>query len=256
MKLRWFGTSAISYTQNGQIIIFDPFCGRNKKLGCFSLQELAAQGDIFITHGHFDHLADVPLILAENKAVVYCSQPTADTLISQGVPLERVKAVRPGQILTLGHFNIHVFQGKHIKFDSKLILRTFFNLRLLRYFASFIRILKINSKFPEGQTLIYVIETNDKKIMHMGSLNLADGEVYPQCPDILALPFQGRSDLENYALSFVKKIRPKTIYLHHFDDAFPPVSSSVETGIFIRNVEKDFPDVKVIVPKRGEVINI
>jgi len=256
MKLRWFGTATISYTQNGQTIIFDPFCGRNEKLGCSSLQELAAQGDIFITHGHFDHLADVPLILAENEAVVYCSQPTADTLISQGVPHERVKAVRPGQILTVGHFNIHVFQGKHINFDRKLILRTFFNLRLLRYFASLIRILKISSKFPESQTLIYVIEADGKKIMHMGSLNLAAGEVYPQCPDILALPFQGRSDLETYALSFVKKIRPKTIYLHHFDDAFPPVSSSVDTGIFIRNVEKDFPDIKVIVPKRGEVINI
>jgi L-ascorbate metabolism protein UlaG (beta-lactamase superfamily) len=256
MKLRWFGTATISYTQNGQTIIFDPFCGRNKKLGCFSLRELAVQGDIFITHGHFDHLADVPLILAENETVVYCSQPAADTLISHGVPHERVKAVRPGQILTVGHFNIHVFQGKHINFDSKLILRTFFNLRLLRYFASFIRILKINSKFPEGQTLIYAIEADGKKIMHMGSLNLADGEVYPLDPDILALPFQGRSDLETYALSFVEKIRPKTIYLHHFDDAFPPVSNSVETGIFIRNVEKDFPDIKVIVPKRGEVINI
>ena len=90
----------------------------------------------------------------------------------------------------------------------------------------------------------------------MGSLNLADGEDYPQGLDILALPFQGRSDLETYALSFIEKIRPKTIYLHHFDDAFPPVSSSVATGIFIRNVEKDFPDIKVIVPKRGEVINI
>lgn len=256
MKLRWFGTAAISYTQNDQSIIFDPFCGWNKKLECFTHQELATQGDIFITHGHFDHLADVPLILAQNKAVVHCSQPTADLLISQGVPHERVKVVRPGQILTAGHFNIHVYQGKHINFDRKLILRTFFNLRLLRYFGIFIRILKTNSKFPEGQTLVYVIEADGKKIMHLGSLNLADGEDYPRGLDILALPFQGRSDLETYALSFVEKIRPKTIYLHHFDDAFPPVSSSVETAIFIRNVEKDFPDIKFIVPKRGAVINI
>jgi L-ascorbate metabolism protein UlaG (beta-lactamase superfamily) len=106
MNMRWFGTAAISYTQDGQTIIFDPFCGRNKKLGCISPQELATQGDIFITHGHFDHLADVPLILAENKAVVYCSQPTADTLISQGVPSERVKVVRPGQSLTVRHFSV------------------------------------------------------------------------------------------------------------------------------------------------------
>ena len=256
MNMRWFGTAAISYTQDSQTIIFDPFCGRNKKLGCFSPQELATQGNIFITHGHFDHIADVPLILAENEAVVYCSQPTADTLISQGVPSERVKVVRPGQSLIVGHFNIHVFQGKHINFDSKLILRTIFNLRFLRYFTSFIRMLKIFGKFPEGQTLIYFIEVDGKRIMHMGSLNLAEGEVYPQGVDILALPFQGRSDLETYALSFVAKVRPKTIYLHHFDDTFPPVSSTIETGIFVRNVAKDFPNIKFIIPKRGAVINI
>ena len=256
MKLRWFGTAAISYTQNDQTIIFDPFCGWNKNLGCFTHRELATQGDIFITHGHFDHLADVPLILAQNNAVVYCSQPTADVLISQGVPPERVKVVKPGQVLTVGYFHVRVYQGKHISFDRKLILRTLFNIRLLHYFVSFIRILKINRKFPESQTLIYVIEAGGKRIMHMGSLNLADGEVYPQDLDILALPFQGRSDLEAYALSFVEKIRPKTIYLHHFDDTFPPVSSSVETGIFIRNSENDFPSIKFIVPKRGEAINI
>ena len=149
-----------------------------------------------------------------------------------------------------------MYQGNHINFDNKLILRTIFNRRFLRYFASFIRMLKTFGKLPEGQTLIYVIEVDRKKIMHMGSLNLADGEVYPQGVDILALPFQGRSDLETYALSFVAKIRPKTIYLHHFDDTFPPLSSTIETGIFIRNVAKDFPNIKFVIPKRGAVINI
>jgi L-ascorbate metabolism protein UlaG (beta-lactamase superfamily) len=256
MKIRWFGTAAISYTQDDKTIIFDPFCGRNKKLGCFSPRELAAQGDIFITHGHFDHLADVPEILARNTATVYCSQPEAESLIKFGVAPERIVAVSPGQNLSLGPFSIRVLKGKHIIFDRKLVLQTFLSWRAIRYFTNFVKMLKVANKFPERQTLVYNIEVDGKRIMHMGSLGLAEDEVYPAAPDILVLPFQGRSDLDTYALPFVAKIKPRTIYLHHFDDSFPPVSNTIETKKFIRNVEEAFPRMKFIVPERGSTINI
>jgi L-ascorbate metabolism protein UlaG (beta-lactamase superfamily) len=256
ISIKWFGTAAISYTHADTTIIFDPFCGLNKKLGCFTPEELAAQGDIFITHGHFDHLADVPAVLAKGKATVHCSQITADHLINSGVNRDRIKVIAPGQNLTAGAFNIHVLKGKHIDFDRKLVVKTILNFRVLRYSGNFFRMLKTAKEFPEGQTLIYIIEVDGKRIMHMGSLDLAAGETYPQDVDILMLPFQGRSDLSTYALPFITKIKPKSIYLHHFDDSFPPLSRTIETGEFIRNVRKDFPEMKFIIPQRGEAINI
>jgi len=256
MEIRWLGTAAISYKQDDRTIIFDPYGGTNKKLGCYSAQELATYGDIFITHGHFDHLADVPAIMALNKAKVYCAHLAAQSLINLGVDQSRITVVTPGRKIVAGPFNIRVLKGKHIDFDRKLILKTLLNLRVLRYFRNFLKVLSMTKKFPEGQTLIYEMEVDGKKIMHMGSLALAEGENYPQNVDILVLPFQGRSDLEMYALPFVAGIKPKIIYLHHFDDTFPPISNTISTDKFVQNVRKDFPEIKFIIPLRGSEISI
>jgi L-ascorbate metabolism protein UlaG (beta-lactamase superfamily) len=256
MEIKWLGTAAISYKHNDKTIIFDPYGGINKKLGCYSARELATYGDIFITHGHFDHLADVPAIMAQNKAKVYCAYLAAQSLINLGVDQSRIAVIAPGRKIIMGPFNIRVFKGKHIDFDRKLILETLLNLRVLRYFRNFLKVLSMAKKFPEGQTLIYEIEVDGKKIMHMGSLALAEGENYPQNVDLLVLPFQGRSDLSTYALPFVAGIKPKAIYFHHFDDAFPPFSNTISPDKFVQNVRNDFPDIKFIVPSRGSGINI
>jgi L-ascorbate metabolism protein UlaG (beta-lactamase superfamily) len=255
MEIKWFGTAAVSYSQNKKTIIFDPFCGWNKKLSCPTPVELAAQGNIFITHGHFDHLLDVPAILAKGMASVHCSKTAAQILIRQGVPLQRISIVEPGKNISDVPFNIVVLAGRHIVFDWKLILKTIFNIRMIRHFGSLVRILNLANEFKEGQTLIYLIEVAGKTILHMGSLNLDDQETYPQGVDILALPYQGRSELADYALSIVAKIQPKTIYLHHFDDSFPPISSTVETGKFRQILARDFPEIKLIVPERGKEEN-
>ncbi len=46
------------------------------------------------------------------------------------------------------------------------------------------------------------------------------------------LPFQGRSDLTEYALPLAERLAPKAILLDHWDDAFPPMSAEIETGAF------------------------
>jgi L-ascorbate metabolism protein UlaG (beta-lactamase superfamily) len=256
MEIKWFGTAAITYTQDNKTIIFDPFCGRNEKLGCYLPEELADKGNIFITHGHYDHLADVPVVMVLNNVKVHCSHPVAESLINLGVEQNRIQVVVPGQNIIEGPFNIRVLKGKHIDFDRKLIFKTLFNVRVLRYFRRFLKMLFSTGKFPEGQTLIYEIEIGGKKIVHMGSLDLAEGENYPQNVDILVLPFQGRSDLDIYSLPFVAKIKPKTIYLHHFDDTFPPVSNTISTDKFVQDVRKNFPDISFIIPERGVTITI
>lgn len=81
-------------------------------------------------------------------------------------------------------------------------------------------------------------------------------ELYPGEVDLMTIPFQGRSDIDDYAMQFVRMIKPKALYLHHFDDSFPPVSSTVQTRRFSEAVKKDFPEINVIVPVHGQTVSI
>lgn len=51
-------------------------------------------------------------------------------------------------------------------------------------------------------------------------------------------------------IEFVKKFMPHTLFLHHFDDTFPPLSSAVDTTKF-NEITHLFPDILVILPQYG-----
>lgn len=63
----------------------------------------------------------------------------------------------------------------------------------------------------------------------MGSLGLSENEDYQEGADLLCLPYQGSSTLEAHARKVLQRLKPKAVLLTHFDDAYPPVSDTVET---------------------------
>jgi len=252
LNITWFGTATISYTQDDRTILFDPFLGWNTELRCFAPGELPDCNRIFITHGHFDHILDAPGIIAKGKACISCSQTAAQHLKDLGVKRDRINIIVPGQKIEEGPFTIRVLAGKHIVFDWPLIATTVFNVRMMRHVKNLLRILRASAKCKEGQSLVYDIECGGRQMLHFGSFNLADGETYPEGADVLIMPFQGRSDMGTYALAVAAKLKPKAVFLHHFDDAFPPISRTVDTAEFVRQAAKAFPSMKIIVPKRGK----
>ena len=57
-------------------------------------------------------------------------------------------------------------------------------------------------------------------------------ELY-RAADALILPYQGRSDLATCGWAIVERLRPKAVYLDHWDDSFPPLTATVDTRPFI-----------------------
>lgn len=248
IEIRWFGTAALCITHEDSSLLFDPFVPLNPSLRYATAEELAGMGDIFLTHGHFDHAYNVPLIARLGTGKIHCSPETAVLLTELGVAPERLSPLQPGKVIEYGPFTIKVFLGKHIHFDTMLLVRTLISRRMIGNFRQFRWLMKTHKKFTMGTVLVYQIEAGGKKILHLGSLNLAGEENYPEETDILTLPFQGRSDLDVYALKFVEKIKPKNIYLHHFDDTFPPMSSNVDCSRFVEAVNKAYPELNVVIP--------
>ena len=75
------------------------------------------------------------------------------------------------------------------------------------------------------ETVCFLIKAEGKKIFVMGSMALSDIE-YPQKPDLLILPYQGKSDLLEPALETVAKLKPLCVLTDHFDNTFPPFSGN------------------------------
>jgi len=248
MEIKWYGTAAVSMTSADERILFDPFFSLNNPEKYISMQEILDTRHIFITHGHFDHTLHVPELLKAGQAKVYCHEIVAAKLKKQNVAAERIVCIKPGDIIELENFEIMVFPGEHISFDRRLIIQTLFNRRVFKWMKNLGKIINGFLHYHKGQVLIYNIKAEGKQILHLGSLGMCFTEMYPEAVDLMTLPFQGRSDMEEYALHFIRRIKPHAVFLQHFDDSFPPVSSEVDTTRFQRIMADLFPDIKIIKP--------
>jgi len=260
VTLTWLGTASVLLRSGGGAIVFDPYMqdGNAAQRGALRNAVLSAHS-VFITHGHLDHLASVPELLRENTAArVYCTKTPRDTLIKHGVDAERVSLVAAGDTVSVAGFDVSVLSGSHIRFDVPIVLSTL--LRSLKRFKDAKRILDISKRYPEnGETVIYRVspcgDSGGKILVVMGSLGLDENTLYG-APDVLVLPYQGRSDIAKSAAQVVRKLCPKIIVLDHFDDAFPPISRFIDPSKFIKTMSREFPDAQVIIPQIGKEIEL
>jgi L-ascorbate metabolism protein UlaG (beta-lactamase superfamily) len=254
MKLKWYGTATILLEQDGVQLLFDPFIPLNHNVYQPPLDELTAISNILLTHGHLDHASSIPAIMqhGDGKSTVYCTDSPREWLISKGVEEKRVHKITPGDILNSDPFEVQVLKGKHIVFDRLLLVKTLLSPRVLANWGNLRYMLKENKSCREaGETVVYYISTKEKSVLLLGSLNLDEETKYPEGADLFILPFQGRSDMSKYAMNIVDRLMPKKVLLDHFDNSFPPISSSVDTEQFISLMKQKYPDTPIICPQAG-----
>lgn len=239
MKLQWYGTAALLVFDNETVLAFDPFFGirlGEKNPGRVSTRDVGLAvlvSDVFVTHGHFDHIIQIPAVFSGGKTMIHATATPCDTLKSHGIPERQLDVISPGWSSRFGKMKITAYQGRHCVFDTPLVIKT-----ALRYLNPFrlshgLRLLRCNREFPEnGEILFYELESEGKRLQIMGSMGLDPEEEYPTGADLLILPYQGRSDPVKYAASLVERLRPKAVLLDHYDDSFPPMTAQVRTAAF------------------------
>lgn len=239
MKLQWYGTAALRISDGNTAIAFDPFLGipkgsrRPQSVSADIPSELRQVSDVFVTHGHFDHMIQIPALYAEGSAVIHATRTPCATLEKHGMPEERLDVISSGGHYTVGNIAITVMQGRHCVFDKALVVRT--ALRYLRpgCLRHGLRLLRCNKNYPEnGETLFYELECRGHRCQIMGSMGLDPEVTYPTGTDLLILPYQGKSRPEAYAASLVERLQPKAVLLDHYDDSFPPMTAPIPTTAF------------------------
>ncbi len=239
MTLQWFGTATLMLRENGTVIVFDPFGGipltssHPEREEVPHAEAFLTAHDVFVTHGHFDHILQIPSLYASTDTVIHATATPCETLLRHGISQQQLHTVAPGQTLTIGDFTLRLYQGRHCVFDLPIILQTVLQPSLWRHLPHMLRLLRWNKAYPEnGEILFYEITANDKRVQIMGSMGLDDHTDYPTDADVLVLPYQGRSDLLTYGEKLVRRLRPKSVLLDHYDNSFPPMTMQVDTTAF------------------------
>ena len=258
MRLTWWGTSGFEIRTGETVILVDPYLTRNQD--AFPVQpykpgEIQTGHRIFISHGHFDHIFDVPLIATRTRAAVYCDLTAGETLVREGLNPNRIETVlSSGTKFDFNTWSARAYHSNHVRFDIGLVLKT-----LAKVGRKVVHLWPLVQKFPAGQVLSWRFDIEGRVIHHFGSAGSSRAELERFAnmrTDILLVPLQGHSRIVDLALDYVEVMKPGLVIPHHYDDFYPPLSQYVDFKPFIDGVKNRSPRTEAMVLGVNETVDL
>jgi L-ascorbate metabolism protein UlaG (beta-lactamase superfamily) len=187
------------------------------------LRRLASKPDaILVTHGHFDHLLDVPFIMAKTGAPLIASSSSVDLvrrLPDAGTALG--EAVRSGDVRRIGPWIIHVLPATHDRLFGKVPFNQPNSHAVVPQRAA---------DWICGEPLAFLIEVNGQRIYVDSGGTLAQlppSEFGKRRVDLailgVALP-DSRARLH----AALERLQPRYILPSHQDNFFQPLNGGFE----------------------------
>ena len=255
LRIRWLGTFGYEISDAQTTILIDPFITRPKPaellkpividtsavqhylLSMVDLNKLAA---ILVTHSHYDHLEDVPYILAQfpdaNNRPVVAGDPNTARIIqsykhnsgidwvghSGGLADSRISVLdldndNPTvEVGTFGRFTITAFKGEHPRYDyvpwrgpkGPVKDKTPYNYRDYKLFNNL--------------SIGYLVETNGLRIYFSDSPLVLNPELIGQV-DILIQTITSRAD--NNISTCLEELKPNYYIPAHYDNFLKPLDA-------------------------------
>ena len=245
MHIKWLGTASVAVIHGACRLLFDPFVPLKGSPVPVTIDHFDGYPHIFVTHGHFDHIASIPAIVRRNpKARVHCTRAPFKALLSKGVPERNLALIAPGQEIAFEDVKLRVYPGRHAVLGGLTRERLRALLKSpgrgnLPYILKEHRVCR-----EKDETVCYHIKAGGQTLFLMGSLNLRDEPDYPAEPGLLLLPYNGWKDNLPPAVRVIERLRPKKVILTHFDVTFPPLTTPLD----ITPLQEAFPGLVYTVP--------
>jgi L-ascorbate metabolism protein UlaG (beta-lactamase superfamily) len=218
LRFRWLGAAGVELECGGERLLVDPYFSRVPFRYIFFsrpspkrelvLRHLSPARAVLVTHPHFDHLMDVPVVCREYGATAYGSANAAALLVAHNVPSEQIRIVQPGEKFEEGPFIVEVFSGEHgsvggiVPYTGTLPARLKPPLRLQDYRMDYMYSYRISA----GGISLLLWNTPDPVLA-----TAADALVISAS----RRPFEWRD--------VIAKVKPNVVILIHWDDFFSPL---------------------------------
>lgn len=178
-------------------------------------------------------LFSLPEIVKRNSGVkIHCTKTPYEVLRKKKISEKNLVCIDKNQVIEMRNYRIQTYQGKHAVLP-KVTWKRFKDIIKNKAKKNIFLLFWENAICKEnGETLFYQVTTNvqgkEKTISIMGSMNLCDEIDYPTRADALILPYNGWEDNYLPAINCIERLKPKKVYLDHYDDTFPPLTGPLD----------------------------
>ena len=254
VKLKWLGCACFEMDFGGLRIVSDPWIGNNEKTD-LTYEAVEKCDYITLSHGHHDHIMDIPALVEKFAPCLLCGEGTAMPLMqwANSNPM-KVYPMTPNLELDLDKVKVQALFGRHTPIAGTAQERNDFwaghrlcgKDPLLQQLAIWGDLEYRNFLFttPEG-----------KKILLWGNTISRPEErnVLRQIqPDIAIMQLTGANRPEDMA-AFCKEMGCKVVIPHHID--YPKDYMHLVEGLG-ESLAKIAPEIQYIVPEYGKWISL